>query len=54
MNNHIQISDVTPRIQYVADGSQTQFSYPFPIFVEDDLELYTGNNKEISGCGLSL
>jgi hypothetical protein len=49
MNNHIKISDVTPRIQYAADGSQTQFSYPFPIFVEDDLEVYTGDNKEISG-----
>jgi len=49
MNNHIQIGDVTPRIQYAADGSQTQFSYPFPIFVEDDLEVYTGDTKEISG-----
>jgi len=49
MSNHIQISDVTPRIQYAADGSQTQFSYPFPIFVEDDLEVYTGDTKEISG-----
>ena len=49
MNNHIQISDVTPWIQYAADGSQTQFSYPFPIFVEDDLEVYTGDTKEISG-----
>jgi len=49
MSNHIQISDVTPRIQYVADGSQTQFSYPFPIFMGTDLEVYTGDNKEISG-----
>jgi hypothetical protein len=49
MNNHIQISDVTPWIQYAADGSQTQFSYPFPIFVENDLEVFTGDTKEISG-----
>ncbi len=49
MNDHIQISDVTPRIQYAADGSQTQFSFPFPIFVEDDLEVYTGDDKRISG-----
>jgi hypothetical protein len=49
MNNHIQIGDVTPWIQYAADGSQTQFSYPFPIFVEDDLEVYTGDTKEIFG-----
>jgi len=49
MSNHIQINDVTPRIQYAADGSQTQFSYPFPIFVGTDLEVYTGDTKEISG-----
>jgi hypothetical protein len=49
MNDHIQISDVTPRIQYAADGSQTQFSYPFPIFVEDDLEVYAGDIRETSG-----
>jgi hypothetical protein len=49
MSNHIQIGDVTPRIQYAADGIQTQFSYPFPIFVEDNLEVYTGDTKEVSG-----
>jgi hypothetical protein len=49
MNDHIQISDVTPRIQYAANGSQTEFSYPFPIFVEDDLEVYVGDTRETSG-----
>ena len=49
MNDHIQISDVTPRIQYAADGTQTQFSFPFPIFDEDDLEVYIGDTKQTSG-----
>jgi hypothetical protein len=48
MNDHIQISDVTPRIQYAADGSQIEFAYPFAIFVEGDLEVYMGDAKETS------
>lgn len=40
MTEHIQIGDVSPRIQYAATGSQTGFTYPFPVFAETDLEVY--------------
>lgn len=40
MATHIQIGDVSPRIQYTANGSQFQFAYPFPIFEIADLKVY--------------
>jgi len=40
MASHIQIGDVSPRIQYTADGMQVQFIYPFPIFEVVDMEVY--------------
>ena len=39
MDEHIRIGDVAPRVQYVADGVQTSFTYPFPIFAAADLEV---------------
>ena len=39
MAEHITIGDVAPRVQYVADGVQADFTYPFPIFAEGDLEI---------------
>lgn len=58
MAEHIQIGDVGPRIQYAADGEQTEFTYPFPIFVVTDLEVYLGDVLQeagytVSGAGLS-
>jgi microcystin-dependent protein len=49
MADHIQIGDVAPRIRYVANGSQIQFTYPFPIFVAADIEVYLGEAKQVSG-----
>ena len=49
MPTHIQIGDVTPRIQYAADGTQTNFTYPFPIFEDADLEVYLDNAKQSTG-----
>lgn len=34
------VGDVSPRVQYTADGSQTSFAYPFPVFSESDLAVY--------------
>lgn len=31
------VNDITPRVQYVASASQTEFDYPFPIFADADL-----------------
>lgn len=37
MSEHIRIGDIAPRVHYVADGVQTGFTYPFPIFEEGDI-----------------
>lgn len=34
------VSDITPRVQYVASAAQTVFAYPFPIFADADLKVY--------------
>jgi len=39
MDEHIRIGDIAPRVQYAADGAQTTFTYPFPIFEAADLEV---------------
>jgi len=49
MPTHIQIGDVKPRIQYTADGTQTAFTYPFPIFKDADIEVYFNNIKQSTG-----
>ena len=40
MNDHIKINDVSPRIKYTADGTQTAFTFPFPVFADEDLEVF--------------
>ncbi|MBY0332750.1 MAG: hydrolase [Acetobacteraceae bacterium] len=49
MDEHIRIGDVAPRVQYAADGVQTAFPYPFPIFEPDDLEVRFGNLVQRAG-----
>ncbi|MCW9035568.1 MAG: hypothetical protein OQJ97_15215 [Rhodospirillales bacterium] len=53
MVDHIQIGDVSPRVQYITDGSQNIFQYPFPIFKNEDLEVYFGEALQTSGFTLS-
>jgi len=49
MPTHIQIGDITPRLQYTADGAQTAFTYPFPIFKDVDIEVFFNDQKQTSG-----
>jgi hypothetical protein len=42
MAEHIKINDVSPRIQYIADGTVTSFTYPFAIFAAADLQVFIG------------
>lgn len=39
MTSHIRIPDVSPVAQAMADGAKSVFSFPFPIFTADDLEV---------------
>ena len=40
MTGHIKIQGVIPRIQYIANGDQTEFEFSFVIFKEDNVEVY--------------
>jgi len=59
MTDHIQVGAVAPLVQYVANGSQTAFTFRFPIFAAGDLEVWIGNVRQpatayaISGVGIS-
>ncbi len=53
MDEHIRIGDVAPRVQYVADGVQTAFTYPFPIFEPADLEVRLGGFLQQAGFTIS-
>ncbi|PCJ59370.1 MAG: hypothetical protein COA65_06310 [Rhodospirillaceae bacterium] len=54
----LTVGDVRPRVQYTADGTQTIFTYPFPIFDAADLEVFfddgaTPTSHTITGIGNS-
>src|ERR687885_2408069 len=58
MDQHIQIGDIAPRVQYLADGTQASFTYPFPIFEAADLEvrlngLVLASGYTVDGAGAS-
>lgn len=52
MPDHIVIGDIRPRIQYVADGTQDTFTYPFPIFAAADLKVYLGDAPAEAGFAI--
>ena len=49
MTEHIIIGDISPRIQYVGDGVQTVFTYPFPIFADADMTVFLDDAETPSG-----
>lgn len=49
MSNHITIGDVSPRVQYTANGATSAFAFPFPIFETSDLEVYANDTLVTSG-----
>ena len=53
MSEHIKIPDVTPIVRYVVNGTQTEFTYTFPIFASEDLAIYLDGAKQASGYTVS-
>jgi|GEM_PF-1564434 len=58
MFDHIRIGDVSPRVQYAADGVQTTFIFPFPVFSASNVEVYLddepqSNGYDVAGVGES-
>lgn len=46
---HITIGDITPRVRYVADGVINEFDFSFPIFKEEDINIYLNETLQSSG-----
>ncbi|MCA8933865.1 MAG: hypothetical protein KDA49_15425, partial [Rhodospirillaceae bacterium] len=58
MTSQFQVPDTPPVVQYIADGSQTGFAFPFPIIDAADLQVLVGAGDlsasvEIAGVGTS-
>ncbi len=53
MNENILIKNVTPRIRYEADGTNTEFQYPFAIFEDSDIQIYIDDQLQTSGYTVS-
>lgn len=53
MVDHIKIGDVSPRVQYTADGTQTVFVYPFPIFKDADMEVFLNDAPQTTGYAVA-
>lgn len=52
MAEHITIGDVAPRVQYVADGVLAEFTFPFPIFEDADLEIRLDGAVLVGGASI--
>lgn len=49
----MQIPRGSPRVQYVADGEQAAFTFPFPIFASEDLEVHLGTARQFTGFAVA-
>lgn len=49
MTEHIKMPDVAPLVRVLANGTQTVFIYPFPIFASEDLAVYFNGARQIAG-----
>lgn len=49
MAEHIRINDIAPRIQFVADGVGTDFTFPFAIFNPADLQVFLDGSQQQGG-----
>ncbi len=50
---HIQMPDIEPVIRYNADGVTLTYSYPFPIFKNEDIVVYFDGARQYSGFEVS-
>ena len=46
MTDHVKIYGIKPRIQYTADGTLTEYEFPFAIFSTSDIDVYFGDSLQ--------
>ncbi len=51
--DHIKMPDIAPIVRYNANGTQSIYSYSFPIFASEDLAVYIDGAKQASGFTIS-
>lgn len=49
MTDHIKMPDIVPLVRFVANGVQTVFEFPFPVFASEDLKIYIDGALQESG-----
>ncbi len=53
MPEHIKIPNISPIVRYVSDGTQTTYSYGFPIFASEDLRISLNGAQQSSGFSIT-
>ncbi len=53
MTDHIKMPGIAPIVRYVANGVQTAFEYPFPIFASEDLKVYFNGAPQYAGFDIT-
>jgi hypothetical protein len=49
MTDHIKMPDVVPVVRLLANGTQTSFVFPFPVFASEDVAVAIDSAPQISG-----
>jgi Pectate lyase superfamily protein len=49
MTDHIKMPEIAPIVRYVANGTETRYEYPFPIFASEDLRVYFNAVPQYTG-----
>ena len=49
MSEHIKMPEIAPIVRYAANGVQTAFEYPFPVFASEDLKIYFDGAPQYAG-----
>ncbi|MBL8658674.1 MAG: hypothetical protein JNM75_02840 [Rhodospirillales bacterium] len=52
MQDHIKITNTPPRVQYVGDGVQREFFFPFAIFKPEHVEVFVGDSRLTGGMSV--
>ncbi len=53
MPSAIDVPRGNPRVQYLADGVQTDFTFPFPVFEDGDLQVFLGAARQTTGYAVT-
>jgi len=48
-DTHIKMPDVIPVVRYAANGSDTEYAFPFPVFASEDVAVYLDGALQVSG-----